>query len=112
MSETTDFLAVAHNNKTVFVRNTGPVKHFTVISVYTLYIIHLIITSVKVVASGPTLEDIMLKTSNPHFSTTFVYTGLDIPNFEHVAAPMFLIPPLYDTTGCQTGLYNWFGKPV
>jgi len=35
-------------------RNAGLLKHFTVILVYILYIIHLI-TSAKVVASGPTL---------------------------------------------------------
>jgi len=45
---------------------------------------------VKVIASGPTLDNIMLKTSNSHFCTRFIYTGLDIPNFEYVAAPIFV----------------------
>ena len=46
-------LAAPYNNTVVFDRNTGLLKHFTVILVYTLY--NSFTTSVEVVTSGPTL---------------------------------------------------------
>jgi len=75
VSKTLNFLAVPYSNAIVFDTNMVLLKHFIIIFVYTLYNL---ITSMKVVASGPTLDNSM---HIPGWTRQFWTRGVHRPKF-------------------------------
>ena len=76
MSDTPNFLAAPCNSTVVFDRNMGLLNHFVVILVYTVY------SSFNYIRESSSIWS--------HTGRYDVCTGLDIRNFEHVAAPICL----------------------